>query len=122
MVGFHRAVAEIVRAGNAVIIDEMLLDQAVRDHWLDVLRPFDPLFVGVYCDLAELEQRERQRSDERRERQRSTKARKDSHVTYEGLARWSAQRVHSGIEYGVIVDTTHADPVEYAKTIIDKIE
>jgi chloramphenicol 3-O phosphotransferase len=61
LVGFHRAVAEIVRSGNRVIIDEMLLDEEVRDHWLDVLTPFQPLLVGVYCDLAVLEQRESQR-------------------------------------------------------------
>jgi chloramphenicol 3-O phosphotransferase len=58
MTGFHRAVVEIVRCGNSVIIDEMLLDSRVRDDWLDVLTPWRPLLVGVFCSDEELVRRE----------------------------------------------------------------
>lgn len=104
MMGFHRAVAEIVRSGNSVVVDEMLLDERVRDHWFTVLAPFTPLLVGVYCSLAELERRESQRGNRL------------------GLARWSAQRVHSDIRYDMIIDTTAKTPMRCAEEILEYIE
>ncbi len=104
MVGYHRAVAEIVRSGNPVVVDEMLLDERVRDHWFTVLAPFTPLLVGVYCSLDELERRESQR------------------MNYPGLARWSAHRVHSNIQYDVIIDTTSKTPVICAEEVLDCIK
>lgn len=103
MAGFHRGVAEIVRAGNPVIVDEMLLDERVRDDWLAVLAPFHPLLVGVFCDLDELERREMQRTNR------------------PGLARWSAGRVHIGLEYGLTVDTTAKTSLNCATEIRDYI-
>lgn len=47
MAGFHRGVVEMIRAGNSVIIDEMLLDGRVRDDWLQILTPWRPLLVGA---------------------------------------------------------------------------
>ena len=124
MTGFHRAVAEMIRSGNRVIIDEMLLDEKARDHWLEVLTPFQPLLVGVYCSLEELERRERGRATERCKRKRATELRKRQRESHHGLARWSAQRVHSGIEYDVIVDTTgsNSNSLECARSILDNVE
>ena len=120
MAGYHRAVVEIVRSGNRVIIDEMLLDERVRDHWLNLLNPFRPILVGVYCNLGELERRERQRAADRLEKQMAAKSRKEirreSHL---GLARWSARRVHTGVEYDIVVDTTDTSSLECAMRIRD---
>ncbi|HET8631315.1 MAG TPA: AAA family ATPase [Thermomicrobiales bacterium] len=104
MAGFHRAVAEIVRSGNPVIVDEMLLDERVRDDWLAVLAPFKPLLVGVHCALDELERRERGRAHR------------------PGVARWSARRVHAGINYDMIVDTTAQTSISCAGTILERIK
>jgi chloramphenicol 3-O phosphotransferase len=99
MSGFHRGVAEIVRAGNPVIIDEMLLDEKVRDDWLDVLADLRPLLVGVYCSMAELERRERGRTSR------------------PGLSRWSARQAHLGMSYDLVLDTTQATPQASAELI-----
>lgn len=104
MVGFHRAIAELVRSGNPVVIDEMLLDERIGDHWLTVLAPFQPLLIGVYCSLDELERRESQR------------------VNRLGLARWSSQRVHAGIHYDMMIDTTSKTPMRCAEEILDRIK
>jgi chloramphenicol 3-O phosphotransferase len=104
MVGFHRAIAELVRSGNPVIVDEMLLDERVRDHWFAILSAFESFRVGVFCSLDELERRESQR------------------VHRPGLARWSAQRVHAGVQYDMIVDTTSKDPMSCAREILDCIK
>lgn len=99
MAGFHRGVAEIVRAGNPVIIDEMLLDGRVRDDWMAVLAPFRPLLVGVRCPVVELERRELARGNR------------------PGLARWSARRSHVGMSYDLTVDTAEATPGQGARLV-----
>lgn len=88
MTGFHRAAIELVRAGNPIIIDEMLLDQYVRDDWLKMLKPWQPVLVGVYCADEELARRETARGNR------------------PGLARWSARHTHDGMRYDITVDTT----------------
>lgn len=103
LVGFHRAVAEIARSNNPIIVDEMLLDERVRDHWLTVLAPFRPLLVGVYCNLETLKHREGQRTGR------------------SGLARWSAQRVHSGLTYDITVDTTSRSTLSCAAEILERV-
>jgi chloramphenicol 3-O phosphotransferase len=92
MTGFHRAAIELARAGNSIIIDEMLLDHRVRDDWLEVLTPWRPLLVGVYCADDELTRRETARGNR------------------PGLARWSARHAHNGMRYDLTIDTTHTNP------------
>ncbi|NUR71450.1 MAG: AAA family ATPase [Hamadaea sp.] len=99
MAGFHRGVVEIVRAGNSVIIDEMLLDERVRDDWLEVLARLRPLVVGVFCDDEELERREKARGNR------------------PGLARWSARQAHRGVTYHLEVDTTTTESAVCAAAI-----
>ena len=87
-----------------MIVDEMLLDTRVRDHWFTILAPFKRLLVGVQCQLDELERRERQRGNR------------------PGLARWSAQHVHAGIPYDMVVDTTSKTALRCAGEILDHIK
>ena len=87
--GFHRAVREFVQAGNSVIVDEMMLSPEVRDHWFTTLADLDVLWVGVRCDLNELERREPTRKNPA------------------GLSRWSDGRVHEAMPYDLWVDTTN---------------
>jgi len=100
LTGFQAAICELARRGNNVIVDEMLLDEALRDHWLELLADFEPLFVGLDCDLPELERRELARGNT------------------PGLARWSAERVHSGLRYDHRLDSTHATPDQLAEKIL----
>jgi chloramphenicol 3-O phosphotransferase len=100
MAGFHRAVTALVGAGNSVVVDEMLLDGRVRDDWLDVLAPWHPLLVGVFCADQELDRREIARGNR------------------PGLARWSARRCHDGLRYDLTVDTTNVTPASAAAGIV----
>jgi chloramphenicol 3-O phosphotransferase len=99
MTGFHRGVVEIIRSGNSVIIDEMLLDDRVRDDWLGLLAPWRPLLVGVFCSDEEFA---------RREKARGNRA---------GLARWSARHSHVGMSYHLTLDTTTMGPAANAAEI-----
>lgn len=82
----------------------MLLDDQVRDHWLDLLGPLGAFYIGVSCDLEELERREHARGNR------------------PGLARWSAQRVHAGVPYDLMVDTTSKTPMTCAEEIVNAIK
>lgn len=103
LAGFHQATVELVRSGNPVIIDEMVLDEKVRDHWFDLLKPLGTFLIGVHCDLDESERREYERGN------------------HPGLARWSAQRVHTGIQYDLIVDTTSKTPMNCAEEVVKEM-
>jgi chloramphenicol 3-O phosphotransferase len=87
--GFHRSVRAMVEAGLRVIVDDVILDAGMLDDWAEVLRGVDACFVGVHCDLAELELREKARRDRAK-----------------GMVRWQFGLVHSFSGYDLTVDTT----------------
>ena len=103
--GFHAAAAAIARAGNLLIVDDVLEE---NPPWVEsLLELFDGLeiiFVGVHCPLEELERREQGRGDRRK-----------------GLARLQFDQVHSQAIYDVNVDTSILSPEECALRIIDHI-
>lgn len=102
--GFHQAVAALARAGNGVIVDEVLLDARVRDDWRAVLEPFDVLWVGVHCAVEEMERREGGRRGPA------------------GLARWSARQAHEGMSYDLTVDTASTSPTDCAAAIAEAVK
>ncbi|WP_394619009.1 chloramphenicol phosphotransferase CPT family protein [Lentzea sp. JNUCC 0626] len=97
-----RAAAELVRGGNDLIIDEMLLAPELAPLWLDALRGLDVLFVHVTCPLPLLEERERARNNPA------------------GLARGHlATTGEAPFDYGLVVDTSTASPEELADTVLN---
>ncbi len=93
----------IVRQGLNVIVDEVILDDY---HFLQYVNLFHYLTVysiGITCDLAVLEQRER-----------------DRHNRLPGLARGQLESIHTGIRYyDLMLDTTHNDTMVIAENIIN---
>ena len=87
---WYEGLAAIARSGTGVIVDEVFLDggrsQARLRAALDGLRV---LWVGVRCDAEVAEERELERGDRTR-----------------GMAHDQARRVHEGVTYDVVVDTT----------------
>ena len=102
--GFHAAGAAIARAGNIVIIDDVLEGEPPWvESLLELFEGLPVIFVGVHCPLGELERRERQRKD------RKT-----------GLARRQIDQVHAQAEYDVKVDTSLLSPTECADRIVKR--
>lgn len=102
MLGTRRAVAALAGAGNDLILDEILLDDAAADYRA-LLGAFQVHWVKVHAPLAVLEQRELLRGD------------RDL-----GLARWQHQRVHRDVAYDFAVDTDLLTPEEAALAIKDR--
>lgn len=99
----HRAAAAIARSGVDLILDEVIQTPELRLDWLDVLQGLDVFFVGVHCDLDELERRELARGDR-----------------LPGQARGQLGIVHVGMAYDLEIDTTQTNPTDLADQIIQQ--
>ncbi len=100
---WYQGVAAIARAGAAVIADEVFLDGGKSQSRLAAaLRGLTVVWVGVRCDPEVAETRGIQRGDRIR-----------------GQARDQALRVHQGVRYDLVVDTTKTAPSRCAGTIAE---
>ncbi len=90
--GFQHAVAALCRAGQDVIIDDVLIDGGTdQRQWERSLTGIDALWVGVRCDQAVASARESERGDRPA-----------------GIAARYAERVHQGVHYDIEVSTSTA--------------
>jgi len=98
----HRSAAAIAHSSVGLVLDEVILTPDLRADWMSVLAGCDVLFVGMHCELAELERREIARGDRIR-----------------GQARGQFNIVHKGMAYDVEVDTTDMSPAAAAEVILE---
>ena len=63
--GFERSLLAYVLAGNNLIVEHIMESESWAQRLAVTLLGQDVFFVGVRCDLAELERRERERGDRR---------------------------------------------------------
>lgn len=103
--GLHQAVAALAQTGNNVIVDHVLLDPRWVQDCAQTLGALPALFVGVYCPLAVVEQRERDRQDRTL-----------------GQARAQFAKVHAHGMYDVTVDTSQATPEACATQILAHLQ
>lgn len=101
LAGMRRAVAALARAGNSLIVDEVMWGDEAADYRA-LLADFDLRFVGLFAPLDVLEAREKARGD------------RDL-----GLARWQVGRVHRGLDYDLEIDTAAATPEQAAARICE---
>lgn len=102
--GFHRAVAGMAEAGNDVIMDHVLSEPWRLADCLELFRPYSVIFVGVHCQLTELNRREAARGDRP-----------------SGVAAGQINAVHRHGDYDVEVDTTHHSAADCATQILDAL-
>jgi chloramphenicol 3-O phosphotransferase len=99
LLGMRHAVAAMARAGNNLIVDDVLLGNEMAEY-AALLADVAFHAVGVFAPLDVLEARERERGDR-----------------LVGLARWQYDRVHHGRRYDLELDTGAATPIECATLI-----
>ncbi|MFD1540953.1 phosphotransferase-like protein [Nonomuraea guangzhouensis] len=63
--GFHQCLPALAGAGNDLIVEHVIEFRAWRESLSRLLADFDVFLVGVHCDLAEIDRRERERGDRR---------------------------------------------------------
>jgi chloramphenicol 3-O phosphotransferase len=101
VLGYHRAVAGMVAAGNDVVVDHVLRERTWLLDCLNLLAGGDVVLVGVHCSAEELDLRERARGDRT-----------------PGRAAYHLARVHEGVTYDVECDTTSTSPEGCAAQIM----
>jgi len=98
---WRRMVRAALDEGFKALLDDVFLDPGAQDDWAKVLTGKDVFVVGVRCELAELQRRE--------------KARGDRGV---GQALSQHDRVHVHARYDFEVDTTATSAPDCAGAII----
>ncbi|AMJ63623.1 chloramphenicol phosphotransferase CPT family protein [Bosea sp. PAMC 26642] len=86
-IGFEESLLAYLRAGNSLIVEHIMESEAWLHRLVGILSGQDVFFVGVQCDLVELERRELARGD-----RPIGDARRDFH------------RIHSYCRYDLEVD------------------
>jgi chloramphenicol 3-O phosphotransferase len=89
--GFHNCLPALAAAGNDLIVEHVIELAAWRELLARLLAGLDVFLVGVHCDLAELDRRERERGDRQ---------------IGEGRAHVETDLIHTFGPYDFEVDTT----------------
>ena len=100
--GMHQAIATIATAGQNVVVDHFINHVDVALDIQQVLRPFNPLYVGVYCELEELRRRESNRPGR-----------------FPGTAEAQRPAVYDCMNFHIQVDTTSTPASEISKEILN---
>lgn len=101
--GFHNCLPAIASAGNNIVVDHIVEYKEWLDDIVILLKDFDVFYVGLTCDLRELERREIQRGDR-----------------YIGESKEHLEVVHSFSPYDIFIDTTDSSPQECANIILEE--
>jgi chloramphenicol 3-O phosphotransferase len=102
---WYQGVAAMARAGAKVILDEVFLDGGSSQARLaTALEGLVVVWIGVQCHPDVAEAREIRRTDR-----------------ILGMARDQATRVHQGVRYDLIVDTTRSGPDECSEMVVDRL-
>jgi chloramphenicol 3-O phosphotransferase len=104
LAGMRHAVRAMAGQGNNLIVDDVMTAAEAEDY-RRLLAGFDVTMVGVMASLDSLEERERQRGDR-----------------MIGLARSQHERIHKGIAYDLVINTTDARPQDCAARIMDAVK
>ncbi len=105
VLGMHRAIAALARAGNNVLADHVLVEPAWVRDCAELFCELPAYLVGVRCPLEVLEQREQSR------RNRTL-----------GQARTQFDLVHAHGHYDLEVDTCLASAEECARQIQRRVQ
>ena len=102
-----RFAALLADAGHHLIIDEVLLDENSLKAYAECLKEHTVYYIGVFCDLKVMQEREVLRGDR-----------------CIGLSNDQIDRVHQGLlgSYDFKVDTTHVSALEAAGEILKFME
>ena len=101
--GFHRCRPALAAAGNDLIVEHITEFRAWREYLATLLDGPDVFLVGVHCDLAEIDRRERDRGDRR---------------TGEGRSHVETDLIHTFGPYDFEVDTTNTVPSAVAAAVL----
>ena len=99
---YHSTVKHLYDLGLNIIVDDVMNGQLEQTQWTQVLGESKATFIAVLCQANELIRREKSRPER-----------------MQGSALEQAHRVHQGVLYDLIVDSSALTPTECAQRIIN---
>jgi chloramphenicol 3-O phosphotransferase len=103
--GMRRAIAAFARAGNHVIVDDLLFKPEYLEDYAVALEGIDAWLIGVRCEIDEVNRREARRSGR-----------------FPGTATSHFHEIHAhGAAYDLEVDTSHTTPRVCAERIVARL-
>jgi len=103
--GMHRSIAALAQSGLDVIVDDILLEAAWLEDYLDVMVGVDVVFIGVTAPLSVIEQREIARENR-----------------FPRQARGHYGHVHHDHVYDLLIDTSTSNPQACTELITARIQ
>jgi len=100
--GMRRAMAAMIRAGNNIIIDDILLEPDFLRDYVEVFSDLEVIFVGVRCPLNVINAREQTRPGR-----------------FPGTAYGHFHTCHAHSCYDIEVDTSQGTPLECARQVVN---
>ncbi len=101
---YRTTVKHLADSGLKVIVDEVANGNREIEIWRSLLSSHQCFYVGIMCTDAVLVQRERERGDRKM-----------------GSALEQMKRVHTGVQYDLVVDSTTSSPEDCALMIAEAI-
>ena len=101
--GFHRCLPALATAGNDLIVEHIIEFRTWRTELARLLDGLDVFLIGVHCDLAEIDLRERARGDRR---------------IGEGRAHVETNLIHTFGPYDLDIDTTQGITTGLPETVL----
>lgn len=100
---WYAGVSAIAQRAPGLILDEVLLDgRSSQARLLNALADLPLVWIGVVCNLAVGQRRERLRGDR-----------------VAGMHEQQRQRVHEGVKYDYVIDTSRLGVDEAAQEVVD---
>jgi len=104
--GLVQATVGLLHSGNSVVIDEVAFMGAWQiSYWRAALKPYNALFIGVHCQLEELEKREKIRKD------RMPQSSRGQYFV-----------VHENVVYDLEVDTSKMRTEQIVQKILESVQ
>jgi len=99
-------IKSLALTGYDIIVDEAFINETISHCYAKILKDYNAYFIGVFCDLAELERREKSRGDREI-----------------GLARGQVNNAQKYTScYDFTIDTTNTSTHECVRQIITYVE
>lgn len=101
---YHSTVKHLNDLGLNIIVDDVMNGRLEQTQWTKALGESEAIFIAVLCQENELIRREKSRPDR-----------------MQGSALEQAHRVHQGVQYDFIVDSSALTPTECAQRIVNAL-
>ena len=105
LAGMRRAIAAFARAGNHVIVDDLLFKPGYLDDYVAAFEDIPTWFVGVRCELSVVQERELTRPGR-----------------FPGTAESHFDAVHAhGMQYDIEIDTSNKNAHDCAELVLARL-